>query len=200
MLVGATSCGDDDPGPGLSPSGTPLAAGQDGWTAVRVTVGRFHSGDLSRLQSGAGPRDRFHHDERSGMHERGEATYLLAWDGDQPCGRVTLFHRSKYEHVRVVLGDLPELNGLEADPPGLGIGSRLIAAAEERAMALGAHRIGLAVEHGIRDARRLYERLGYVEWEHGDVVDRWQERDDGGTVVREHADLCNYLVKDLTVR
>lgn len=134
------------------------------------------------------------------MQDRGEATYLLAWDGDQPCGRATVFHRSKYEQVRDVLGDVPELNGLEATPRGLGIGSRLIAAAEERATALGAPLIGLAVEHGNADARRLYERLGYVDWGYGDVVDRWSERDGTGTVVREHADLCSYLVKDLTAR
>ena len=132
------------------------------------------------------------------MHDRGEATYLLAWAGDQPCGRATVLHRSKYQRVRDVLGDFPELNGLEATPRGLGIGSRLVAAAEERATALGAARIGLAVEHGNADARRLYERLGYAEWEHGDVVDRWLERDGAGTVLREHADPCSYLVKDLT--
>ena len=165
-----------------------------------MTVRQFQAGDLPRLLLGAGPRDRFHHVERSGLHDRGEATYLLAWDGDLPCGRATVFHRSKYEQVRDVLGDVPELNGLEAAPRGRGIGSRLIAAAEERATALRAARIGLAVEHGNADARRLYERLGYVQWKHGDVVDRWFERDSGGTVVREHADLCSYLVKELPGR
>lgn len=169
-------------------------------TAASVIVRPIRPGDLSRLLPDAGPRDRFHHAERSGMHERGEATYFLAWDGDRTCGRVTLFHRSKYERVREVLGDFPELNALEAAPPGVGIGSKLVAAAEERATSLGAHRIGLAVEHGNADARRLYERLGYVEWEHGDVIDRWQEREAGGAAVREHADPCSYLVKDIAPR
>ena len=172
----------------------------NGSTAATVTVRQFRLDDLSRLLHGATPRDRYHHAERSGMHERGEATYLLAWDGDRPCGRVTLFHRSKYERVRNVLGDVPETNALEALPPGRGIGSRLIAAAEEHATALGAHWIGLAVEHRNEGARRLYERLGYVEWEHGDVIDRWQERDGSGAVVREHSDPCSYLVKALTDR
>ncbi|SDF48465.1 Acetyltransferase (GNAT) family protein [Blastococcus aurantiacus] len=165
-----------------------------------MTVRQVQSGDLPRLLVGAGPRDRFHHVERAGMQERGEATYLVAWDGDLPCGRGTMFHRSKYERVRDLLGDFPELNGLEAVPRGRGIGTRLVAAAEARATTLGAARIGLAVEHGNVDARRLYERLGYVEWEHGDVVDRWFERDGSGTAVREHADPCSYLVKNLTGR
>ena len=167
-------------------------------TAATVTVRRFGQGDLSRLLQDAGARDRFHHDERSRMHERGEATYLLAWDGDRMCGRATLFHRSKYDPVRAALGHLPELNALEASPRGRGTGSLLIAAADEHAAALGAHRIGLAVERENLRARRLYERLGYVEWEYGDVVDRWQERDVDGAVVGEHADLCSYLVKELT--
>lgn len=171
----------------------------EGSIAATVTVGPFRPDDLSRLLQDAGLRERFHHDERSGMHQRGEATYLLAWDGALPCGRVTLLHRSKYERVREVLGDVPELNGLEATPGRLGIGSTLVTAAEAQATTLGAHRIGLAVEHGNAGARRLYERLGNVEWEHGDVVDRWQERDADadGDVVREHADPCSYLVKDL---
>ena len=168
--------------------------------AATVTVGPFRSGDLPRLLVGAGPRDRFHHGERSRMHERGEATYLLAWDGELPCGRVTLFHRSKYEQVRDALGNFPELNALEATPRGRGIGSKLVAAAEARTTAVGAHRIGLAVDHGNVAARRLYERLGYVEWEHGDVVDRYAERDGSGRVVAEHADLGAYLVKELTDR
>lgn len=131
------------------------------------------------------------------MQERGEATYLLAWNGDLPCGRVTVFNRSKYERVRDLMGEFPELNALEVDPRGLGIGSQLIASAEDHAKALGAQRIGLAVGHENVAARRLYERRGYVTWPHGDLVDHWLERDRGGTVVREHADLCSYLVKDL---
>lgn len=172
----------------------------DPTTAGTVTVRPFHPGDLARLLVDAGPRERHHHEERSRMHERGEATYLVAWIGDLPCGRVTLFHRSKYETVRGTAGDFPEVNALEATPRGHGIGSLLISAAEERAGTLGAHRIGLAVAHSNRAARRLYGRRGYVDWEHGDVVDRWHERDGDGTVVGEHADLCSYLVKDLAGR
>jgi GNAT superfamily N-acetyltransferase len=165
---------------------------------VAVTVRPFDAADLPRLLLGAGPYERRHHEERSGMQARGEATYLVAWDGERPCGRVTVFHRSKYQPVRRVLGDVAELNALVAAPPGVGTGSLLIATAEEHARSLGAHRIGLAVEHGNVAARRLYERLGYVSWGHGDVVDRWQERDGDGSVIREHADPCGYLVKDLT--
>lgn len=131
------------------------------------------------------------------MQERGEATYLVAWRDGVPCGRGTLLHRSKYPSVRALLGDVPELNAVEATPPGLGTGARLVAAAEAHARGTGAERVGLAVAHANTGARRLYVRLGYVEWDHGDVVDRWPERDADGAVVREHADPCSYLVKDL---
>ncbi|MGY1752031.1 GNAT family N-acetyltransferase [Blastococcus sp. SYSU D01042] len=163
-----------------------------------VTVRRFEAGDLPWLMAGAAPGDRRHHEERSGMQERGEATYLVAWRDGVPCGRVTLLHRSKYPSVRAVLGDVPELNALKATPVRLGTGARLVAAAETRARTMGAARVGLAVAHANTGARRLYVRLGYAEWAHGDVVDRWPERDVDGTVVREHADPCGYLVKDLT--
>jgi GNAT superfamily N-acetyltransferase len=164
----------------------------------RVRVKQFEDGDLARLLSSGGPRDRAHHEERSRMHQRGEATYLVAWTGPMPCGRGTVLHRSKYKVIRDAMGDFPEMNALEATPQGAGIGSRLIASAVERAKAMGACRIGLAVEHENTRARRLYERLGYVEWKGGEVIDRWLERDSRGNVVREHADPCSYLVKHLT--
>ncbi len=163
-----------------------------------VTVREFEEVDLESLLSDAGPRDLVHHRDRSQMHRSGEATYLIAWRDGRPCGRVTVFRRSKYQPVRDMAGDFPEMNALEATPRGLGLGSLLIASAEARATAWGADRIGLAVEHGNVGARRLYERLGYVEWDHGDVVDRWLERDASGVVVREHADRCSYLVTYLT--
>ena len=162
-----------------------------------TTVRRFEREDLARLPPGTDPGDRAHHEERLRMQERGEATYLVAWRGDRPCGRVTILHCSKYAEVRRVLGRFPELNALEAIPQGHGIGSQLIASAEERAAATGHPTIGLAVGYDNPAALRLYLRLGYVEWRHGTVIDRWIERDEAGEVVGVHADPCRYLVKSL---
>lgn len=73
--------------------------------AAGVIVRPFRSGDLSRLQHGAGPHDGFHHAERSGMHGRGEATYLLARDigaRARPGGGSAGNDAGQWEHGEVV--------------------------------------------------------------------------------------------------
>lgn len=95
----------------------------------------------------------------------------------------------------MVLGTFPEINGLAADPPGRGVGRLLIAAAEETASSSGARLVGMAVAHTNTRARRLYERLGYEEWGHGQVIDDWDERDVDGAITVVHHDECAYLTK-----
>jgi len=46
------------------------------------------------------------------------------------------------------------------------------------------------------DARRLYERLGYVDWGHGPVVGTWRAVGDDGTAVAV-SQLIDMLVKRL---
>jgi predicted N-acetyltransferase YhbS len=104
---------------------------------------------------------------------------------------------SKYVRVRQLLGSFPEMNALEARPPGGGTGTALIGFAEETARALGASTIGLAVDVSNQGARRLYERLGYCVWDNGVAVDHWDETDSDGTVVRSNADTCEYLTKPI---
>jgi hypothetical protein len=41
------------------------------------------------------------------MQEAGQATYLLAWRGDELAGRCTVLAASKYEKVRQMLGAFP---------------------------------------------------------------------------------------------
>jgi GNAT superfamily N-acetyltransferase len=131
------------------------------------------------------------------MQEAGEATYLLAWRGDELAGRGTVLAVSRYDGVRQVLGGFPEMNALEARPPGQGAGTALIAGAEQTARASGAAMIGLAVEVSNHGAHRLYQRLGYRDWGHGLVTDYWDETAPDGTVRNTHADPCHYLTKPM---
>jgi ribosomal protein S18 acetylase RimI-like enzyme len=122
-------------------------------------------------------------------------TFIVAWNGDEPAGFVSVLSHSKYPNVREALGDFPELNALEAMPQGQGIGRAIIRFAEAHVRSNGARRVGLAVEPENVGALRLYERLGYSDWGRGFVVDHWHELDDRGNPTVTHADDCLYLAK-----
>jgi ribosomal protein S18 acetylase RimI-like enzyme len=76
-----------------------------------------------------------------------------------------------------------------------GLGSRLIAALEQRARARGYTQARLSVERDNVRARALYERIGYRVV--GSSVERWQTCDEHGREVTHHAD-CIELAKPLT--
>lgn len=115
---------------------------------------------------------------------RGELTVLVAWVGTEPVGS-----------GEVTVGDRPELRNLRVEPDqrGRGIGSALIAAAERLAEPSGALRIGVAQDNP--DARRLYERAGYVVTDEVEEYDYTFVDDDGRRVTAHEASV--YLAKDL---
>ena len=77
----------------------------------------------------------------------------------------------------------------------IGVGTALIAAVEEEARQRGLNRVNLEVGVANDDARRLYERLGYVlcgeaEW------DSWTAHREDGTEFEE-GEMCVPMVKEL---
>lgn len=157
--------------------------------------------DLGQLRRTCGGHALHHHEECFAQQQRGEATYLLAWDGRVNVGMATLLTASKYPEVARRCagadGSGPvEINALEASPQGRGTGTALLAAAEDRARALGRGTIGLACTLDNTRARRLYERMGYELLEGLQVLDVWTEYRADGEGPR-HEDPCVYLVKEL---
>jgi GNAT superfamily N-acetyltransferase len=123
---------------------------------------------------------------------REEATYLVAWDGDEPLGHVHVAWSA------TELG-LPELQDMYVLPEhrGEGIGSALAAEAERLAAARGHGRCSLSVSDANADARRLYERLGYARAEVPPkrVTGTIEVR--GGTL--DVDDTLLYFTKDLSI-
>lgn len=63
-------------------------------------------------------------------------------------------------------------------------------------MEKGFSKIGLAV--GATDnpyARKMYEKLGFVDWGNGEIVDSWEVVENGEK--RMESEVCTYLVKNL---
>lgn len=75
-----------------------------------------------------------------------------------------------------------------------GLGTVLMAAAEERIRGRGLLRAELGVEHDNPRARALYERLGYVAFE--DRPDAWDEEAPDGTI-RRYETVCTMMAKEL---
>jgi GNAT superfamily N-acetyltransferase len=130
-------------------------------------------------------------------HNLGEL--LVAWDGETPVGDVYLWCEPVEEvEVREAFPGVPMLNHLEVSPgrQGHGIGTQLIRAAEDAARRRGFDRIVLGVGVDNPDAKRLYQRLGYVDWGLGPVVARWTEPDGAGGI-REVSLTCDTMVASL---
>ncbi|WP_193311324.1 GNAT family N-acetyltransferase [Georgenia satyanarayanai] len=90
----------------------------------------------------------------------GRRTFLAAWDGEEPVGTAVVRWTGLPVDGR---GPVAEIGSLEVVPTrrGEGIGSRLVAAAEQRVRERGGTAAAIVVAGDNRDACRLYERLGY---------------------------------------
>jgi GNAT superfamily N-acetyltransferase len=153
--------------------------------------------DLAALVAALGQRHFF--TDRLARQQRGGGVLLVAWLDGRPAGDVFVECEPAEEpEVRRHLPGVPRLVHLEVLGPlqGRGIGTALIRAGEDTARGLGHEQLALGVGLENPDARRLYVRLGYVDWGHGTVVATWLERDHDGPPVTV-SEVCDMLVKRL---
>ncbi len=137
--------------------------------------------------------------DRLVRQDLGNGELFVAWAGATPVGDVYLWRERPieapvWEHLRWT----PIFNHLEVSPAwqNRGVGTALVRAAEEHAAALGYWRVGLGVGVDNPAARRLYERLGYVDWGHGPVEVVWDERGPDGAL-RPARQICDWMVRTL---
>ncbi|MFD5094251.1 GNAT family N-acetyltransferase [Amycolatopsis thailandensis] len=139
------------------------------------------------------------HATRFERQQNGHSTFLIAWMDDLPVGAGEIFWRGcSAPEINQHYPDCPELNGLDVWPPELrsqGIGTTIIAAAEDITRHHGHHWIGLGVEDGNSRAAALYLRLGYQETGRR-YLDRYTYTDSDGTR-HDIADPARFLVKSL---
>ncbi|MBK0376567.1 GNAT family N-acetyltransferase [Streptomyces sp. RB110-1] len=182
------------------PGSAPGAYARPGSASGPVRVRPCREADLEPLERYLpSPGRTRRHAARFDRQERGLTAFLTAWADDVPVGTAQiLWQGCAAPEVRARFPGCPELNGLSVWPPELrsrGIGSALIAAAEERVRAAGHTLIGLGVDDDNHRAAALYARIGYRETGCR-YVDRYAYLDDEG-VRHEVADPARFLVKEL---
>lgn len=137
--------------------------------------------------------------DRIGRARHNVGDLLVAWIDGVPVGDVYLWCESPEEpELRERFGDVPILNHLEVMPSWQrrGIGTALIGAAEDAARRRGYDMVMLLVGLDNPDARRLYDRLGYADWDEGAIVTRWTEPDGTGGL-REVSLTCDVMTKSV---
>ena len=126
-------------------------------TRLHVRAAQQH--DLRALEWHGGRDLRSFYQEVWEKHGAQELLYLVADFNDFPVGQVLIVWSGKPSHPH-----FPDVQSLRVHPAfrGLGIGSRLIEAAEQCARERGFEQLGLSVSVENPKARRLYERCGYA--------------------------------------
>ena len=142
-----------------------------------------------------------------GVHERhhdrqraGQTTYLVAWQDQEPLGSGVLqWGGCIGSNARTAYPDAVELNHLQVRDHcrGQGVGSALIAAAEDRASQAGRTQIAVGVAEDNPDAQRLYRRLGYRLTGIIDVSEYDWITAEGA--VRDETERDHLLIKDLSL-
>ena len=164
---------------------------------ANVEIRSGSDADLVALVAAMGQRDHF--TDRLARQQAGQGVLLVAWLDGRPVGNGSLsWEPADHRELRRHLPGVPELGHLEVIGPlwGQGIGTALIRAAEATARQFGHDRLILAVGVDNPNARRLYEQLGYVDWDHGTIVGTWVERDHDRPPV-PLSETCHVLVKRL---
>ena len=114
--------------------------------------------------------------------QKGEAEYLAVRNPEGKPIAITLINHT-YDKVSSEIGQL----SVHPDLQGQGLGTRLIAASENRIFEWGHRWAVMTVEVENDRARKLYERLGYREF--GQDKASWTAEDKKGNEIVYHADL-----------
>jgi GNAT superfamily N-acetyltransferase len=161
-----------------------------------VVIRPARGSDLPALEQALGQRDYFA--DRLARQRRALGVLFTARRAGVVVGSGYLWLEPAEEsEIRRFLPDVPLLTHLEVLPRhrNLGVGSQLIAAAEQVAQRRDHRLVALAVEESNPDAARLYQRLGYTDWGHGLIECLTEPVGPAGLRLPEK---CAVLVKDLT--
>ncbi len=162
-----------------------------------LTIRAATRADHAALVAAFGQADYF--SDRLGRSRHGLGDVLVAFLGGVPVGDLYLWREPLEEpELRDVFPGAPMLNHLEVAPEwqNKGIGTALIRACEDTARGYGADIMLMYVGLDNPNARRLYDRLSYLDWQGGPVTCRWTEPDGTGGI-RPVELAVNVLIRSL---
>ncbi len=171
--------------------------------AFTVTVKPVEASQLEMLEHEFSPGTRSKpHYKRYEVQKSGEGVYLIAWHEHTAVGHFLLWWSGPDDERIRKFVDVTHSAFLEAGATrvpyrGKGVATALIREAEQLAKAHGCTRIGLNVGSTENpDAKRLYEHLGYVDWDQGELLVSWEYTDRNGTQQTE-SEPVTYMSKSL---
>jgi ribosomal protein S18 acetylase RimI-like enzyme len=162
-----------------------------------LEVRECRDGDVDAFEDAMPTGGHRAHASHLAAQSRGECVYLVALRDGEPAGSAVLAWACHDDATRAALPDAAEISnvGVRPDLRGQGIGTALLAAAEQRAQARGVPRVALGVGEDNPDAGRLYRRRGYLD--SGLRVTFRYPYPDGHGVVREVVEHTAVLVRTL---
>lgn len=152
----------------------------------RVTLRPLQFEDVRRLEWHGGDELRGWYEACAQAHQDGALHFLIADFNAFPVGQILIHWAGKPTHPHI-----PDLQSLRVFPAfqGMGIGSKLLEAAEKIVAQQGFAQVSLAVGLENPKARKLYERLGYHAI--GEPYDdEWQSTNARGEVVT----FCEHVI------
>jgi len=137
--------------------------------------------------------------DRLDRQRKGLGVLFVAWLRYRPAGNVYLWLEEAEERpIRRHLPGVALLTHLQVhnELRNRGVGRTLVRAVEQHLTEKGRERVALAVRTDNPAAARLYRRLDYRDWGHGEVVCYARTTQPDGRVLYE-PERCYVLVKDL---
>lgn len=161
------------------------------------TIRHARSSDLAILSDNFGDEGFF--TDRLTRQDQGRGALLVAWQNDRPIGHIYIWlEPSDTPEVREYIPGVPLLSHVEVHPDyrSRGVGTELIATAEQMLRDDGFNEVALAAQIDDRIAGRLFRRLGYSDRQHPPIEVMRDVRLPDGTRKRQSVS-CLVMIKRL---
>lgn len=171
--------------------------------ALQIAIKPAEEAQLDILEQAFDPDSlsKYHY-KRFEVQKSGSGVYLIAWHNHIPVGHFLLYWSGPHDAQVTQYLDIASHAYLEAGATKgefqrRGVATALIQEAERLAVEKRCTHIGLEV--GSMDnpgAKRLYEKLGYVDWGRGEFEIHWEHIDKDGNK-RTFSEIVTYMQKPL---